>query len=139
MTHRPLQQRPLKRTILSIEDVSSFQQLVRTALELEGYDVLKAQGGAAGLALARAVLPQLILLDVMLLPGDEGLDLCRAIVQDLRLGHIPVVMISPVDDVAAIEAGLAAGAKGYLVKPFYPRELVALANRLVSHRNTEAP
>ena len=64
--------------------------------------------------------------------GLDGLNVCRALTGDPRTGHIPVVMLSAIEDEAEVEAGLAAGAKGYLVRPFYPRELVALLNRLLS-------
>jgi DNA-binding response OmpR family regulator len=122
----------MTRTVLSIEDNSGFQQMVHAALQQEGYRVVEAQGGSDGLELARTLQPDLILLDVMLMQGLDGLNVCRAITGDPRTGHIPVVMLSAIEDEAEVEAGLAAGAKGYLVRPFYPRELVALLNRLLS-------
>jgi DNA-binding response OmpR family regulator len=123
----------MKRTILSIEDSSSFRQLIRMALEFEGYAVVEANGGVAGLELARARLPDLILLDVRM-PDMDGLAVCQHIMADARLCRIPVVMLSSSDDEEEIEAGLKAGASGYLVKPFYPKELIALANRLLAQK-----
>jgi DNA-binding response OmpR family regulator len=117
-------------TILSIEDASSFRQLIRLALEFEGFAVVEAQNGASGLELARSLAPDLILLDVRL-PDTDGLTLCKSIIADPRLCPIPIVMLSSSDDAAQIEAGIQAGAKGYLVKPFYPKELIALAHRLI--------
>jgi DNA-binding response OmpR family regulator len=119
-------------TILSIEDPSSFRQMIRLALEFEGFEVIEAQSGASGLELARTLMPDLILLDVNL-PDTDGLTVCKVILADERLKHIPVVMLSSSNDEAQIEAGITAGAKGYLVKPFYPKELVALAHRLIPH------
>jgi DNA-binding response OmpR family regulator len=119
-------------TILSIEDPSSFRQMVRLALEFEGFEVVDAHSGGSGLELARSLMPDLILLDVHL-PDTEGLTVCKAIFADERLHRIPVVMLSSSNDEAQIEAGMRAGAKGYLVKPFYPKELVALAHRLIPH------
>jgi DNA-binding response OmpR family regulator len=121
----------MKPTILSIEDSSSFRQLIRMALEFEGYQVIEANGGVAGLELARAKLPDLILLDVRM-PDMDGLSVCRHIMADKRLCKVPVVMLSSSDDEEEIEAGLSAGAKGYLVKPFYPKELIALAGQLLA-------
>jgi two-component system phosphate regulon response regulator PhoB len=123
----------MKRTILSIEDSSSFRQLIRMALEFEGYAVFEANGGAAGLEMARSRLPDLILLDVRM-PDMDGLAVCQHIMADARLCSIPVVMLSSSDDEEEIEAGLKAGARGYLVKPFYPKELIALANRLLAEK-----
>jgi DNA-binding response OmpR family regulator len=117
-------------TILSIEDASSFRQLIQLALEFEGFNVVEAQSGTSGLALARSLAPDLILLDVNL-PDTDGLTLCKAILADLQLHQIPIVMLSSSNDEAQIEAGIQAGAKGYLVKPFYPKELIALAHRLI--------
>jgi DNA-binding response OmpR family regulator len=120
----------MKLTILSIEDTSSFRQLIRLALEFEGFDVVEAQSGASGLELARSMSPDLILLDVQL-PDKDGLTICKTIIADQRLSQIPIVMLSSSDDETQIEAGIKAGAKGYLVKPFYPKELIALAHRLI--------
>jgi DNA-binding response OmpR family regulator len=120
----------MTRTILSIEDASSFRQLMRVALEFEGFTVLEAQSGASGLALALSMTPDLILLDVKL-PDTDGLTLCKTILANKQLHRISIVMLSSSNDEAQIMAGITAGAKGYLVKPFYPRELVALAHRLI--------
>jgi DNA-binding response OmpR family regulator len=117
-------------TILSIEDASSFRQLIRLALEFEGFDVVEVQSGASGLELARSMSPDLILLGVKL-PDTDGLAVCQTILADKQLSHIPIVMLSSSNDEAQIEAGIQAGAKGYLVKPFYPKELIALAHRLI--------
>jgi two-component system KDP operon response regulator KdpE len=120
----------MTRTILSIEDASSFRSLMRVALEFEGFTVIEAPSGAAGLALALSTAPDLILLDVKLHDMD-GLKLCKMILADPQLQQIPLVMLSSSNDEAQILAGINAGAKGYLVKPFYPKELVALAHRLI--------
>jgi DNA-binding response OmpR family regulator len=117
-------------TILSIEDASSFRQLIRLALEFEGFEVVEAQSGASGLELARSIAPDLILLDVTL-PDTDGLTLCKTLIADQGLRQIPIVMLSSSNDEVRIEAGIQAGAKGYLVKPFYPKELIALAYRLL--------
>jgi DNA-binding response OmpR family regulator len=122
----------MTRTILSIEDASSFRQLMRVALEFEGFKVVDAPSGAAGLALALSLMPDMILVDVKLHDTD-GLTLCKTILANKQLQQIPLVMLSSSNDEAQILAGIQAGAKGYLVKPFYPKELVALAHRLIPH------
>jgi CheY-like chemotaxis protein len=90
-------------TILSIEDLSSFRQMIRLALEFEGFEVLDDQSGGSGLELARSLMPDLILLDVDL-PDTEGPTVCKAIFADERLKHIPVVMLSSFNEDAQIEA-----------------------------------
>jgi DNA-binding response OmpR family regulator len=120
----------MKHLVLSIEETSSFRQMVRLALECDGFEVVDANDGKSGLDAARAMAPKLILVDV-LLPDTDGLTLCKTLLADPALCSTPIVMLSSSDDESEIEAGLAAGAKGYLVKPFYPKELVALARKLI--------
>jgi DNA-binding response OmpR family regulator len=120
----------MKHTILSIEVVSSFRRMMRIALECEGFDVQEARSAAQGLELARSVHPDLILLDAAV-PASNGQTVCKTLLTDPDLCHIPIVMLSSSQDEAEIEAALSAGAKGYLVRPFYPKELVALAHRLI--------
>jgi two-component system alkaline phosphatase synthesis response regulator PhoP len=123
----------MQHTILSIEDLSSFRQLMRIALECEGFDVQEARSGAQGLEMAHSVHPDLILLDTAVngVDGVQGETVCQTLLADPDLRDIPIVMLSSSQDEAAIESALSAGAKGYLVRPFYPKELVALAQRLI--------
>jgi DNA-binding response OmpR family regulator len=120
----------MKHTILTIEDQPDIRRLIRMTLEFKGFDVLEADGGEAGLAIARTGRPDLILLDVMM-PGMDGRSVSRALYADPQLKDIPVVMISALGQESDIHAGLETGARAYLVKPFSPWELLELVNRLI--------
>ncbi len=117
--------------ILTIEDTADIRRLIRMTLEFQGYDVIEASEGAQGLALARSQKPDLILLDVMM-PGMDGLGVARQLCDDPVLSRIPVIMLSAMGATRDIQAGLQAGVKAYLVKPFSPRELLDKVGRLVA-------
>lgn len=108
-------------TILVVEDEVRIARLVGDYLTNAGYRVLVAHRGDAGLALARTERPDLIVLDLML-PGLDGLDLCRKIRHD---SQVPIIMLTARAEEADRLIGLELGADDYVVKPFSPRELVA--------------
>jgi DNA-binding response OmpR family regulator len=120
----------MSRTILTIEDQPDIRRLIRMTLEFKGFEVIEAGGGAEGLELARRHAPDLILLDVMM-PGVDGLSVGRSLLADPVLSRIPVVMLSALGTPRDMDAGLAAGARAYLVKPFGPWELLALVDQLI--------
>ena len=121
---------PTRRTILTIEDQADIRRLIRMTLEFKGYEVLEAGGGEAGLALARARRPDLILLDVMM-PGMDGLTVGRMLAADALLRRIPVVMLSALGYASDVSAGMQNGVRAYLIKPFSPLELLGLVGRLI--------
>lgn len=110
--------------ILVVDDEEHIVELVRFNLEREGYQVITAGDGTAAMELARSQRPDLILLDVML-PGQDGLAVCRALHQDTETRHIPVIMISARGEELDKILGLEMGADDYVTKPFSPRELLA--------------
>jgi two-component system phosphate regulon response regulator PhoB len=120
----------MKKTILSVEDTPGIRRLIRMTLEYMGFHVLEAADGTEGLAMAREHRPDLVLMDVRM-PGVSGLTACETMRADALLKDIPVVMLSSADDQADIDAGMASGAKAYLVKPFQPVELIYLVTRLI--------
>ena len=120
----------MKKTILSVEDTAGIRRLIRMTLEYMGFHVLEAADGAEGLAMAREHRPDLVLMDVRM-PGVSGLSACETMRSDALLKDIPVVMLSSADHQADIDAGMASGAKAYLVKPFQPVELIYLVTRLI--------
>ena len=89
-----------------------------------GYHVLLSNSGEAALAAAKSELPALILLDIML-PGLDGLEICRRLKREPDLRKIRIVMVTAKGEEDHIVAGLEAGADDYIVKPFSPRVLVA--------------
>lgn len=110
--------------LLVIEDEEDITELVGYNLAKEGYQVVIRMSGEEGLAAARSLLPDLIILDLML-PGIDGLEVCRLLKQDERTRHIPIVMLTAKGEEADIVTGLELGADDYITKPFSPKVMVA--------------
>jgi DNA-binding response OmpR family regulator len=116
--------------ILVVEDEPDLQELVRHHLARERYDVVTAGDGEAALREARRRIPDLIVLDLML-PGIDGLEVCRRLKTDPRTSTVPVVMLTAKGEESDAVIGLAQGADDYIRKPFGVKELVArIAARL---------
>jgi two-component system phosphate regulon response regulator PhoB len=119
-----------KSRILVVDDEPDLVELVRHHLAREHYDVVTASDGETGLAEARRRLPDLVVLDLML-PGIDGLEVCRRLRADPRTTHIPIVMLTAKGEESDAVIGLAQGADDYVRKPFGMKELVArIATRL---------
>ena len=117
--------------ILIIEDEQGLTQSLTWYFEHNGYEVAVARDGAEGLQKARATLPDVILLDLML-PRMDGLDVCRELRSGERTGRIPVVMMSARSDEVSQARGYAAGADDYVSKPFGNKVLLAKIKALVA-------
>jgi two-component system phosphate regulon response regulator PhoB len=126
-----------RETILVIEDEGDILDLITISLTREGFRVLGSATGEEGLALAREEAPDLIVLDLML-PGMDGLQVCRALRADPRTRTLPVLMLTARGEEADVVAGLEAGADDYVAKPFSPKVLAARV-RSVLRRRAEAP
>ncbi|MBS1260981.1 MAG: Phosphate regulon transcriptional regulatory protein PhoB [Calditrichaeota bacterium] len=113
-----------KQHILVVEDEEDIRELVRYHLEREGYRITGVATGEEGLRIARERRPDLLILDLML-PGIDGLDVCRSIRSDPELSRMHVVMLTAKGEEPDIVAGLELGADDYITKPFRPRVLVA--------------
>lgn len=122
-----------KATILVIEDDPDIQELVSFSLGREGYAVALATTGERGLELARAAVPDLVLLDVML-PGMDGLETLRRLKALPSLARVPVIMASAKGEDPDVVAGLELGADDYVVKPYSPRVLVARVRTALRRR-----
>jgi len=112
------------RHILVVEDEADIRNLVRYNLEQEGYVVAEAADGEQGLAAARKSRPHLIVLDLML-PGMNGLEVCRVLRGEEKTAKLPVVMLTARATEVDKVLGLEIGADDYVTKPFSPRELLA--------------
>ncbi len=117
--------------ILIVEDHADIRRLIRMTLEFEPVEIHEAADAEQGLAVARALRPDLVLLDVMMPGTTSGLDLCRALRADPALATVPVVMLSACGTAGDRQAGLDAGATAYLVKPFSPMQLLELTGTLL--------
>ena len=111
-----------KKTVLIVEDEKSIVDIVRFNLEKEGYAVLTAYDGEAGLRTARSGSPDLILLDVML-PKMIGFDVCKLLREEGN--NVPVIILTAREEEADKVLGLEIGADDYITKPFSMRELMA--------------
>lgn len=113
-----------RKTILVIDDEKDILKLVQYNLEKEGYQVLQAKTGEEGLELARTGKPDLILLDLML-PGLDGLEVCRILKANDATRPIPVVMLTAKGSEVDQVVGLELGAVDYVTKPFGVKLLLA--------------
>ena len=114
----------MKQTIFVVEDDKDIAQLVRHHLEAAGFGVRTFSRANTVLAEAQELSPALFLLDIMI-PGGDGLDLCRRIRQSSSLATTPVIFLTAKIAEADRVVGLELGADDYISKPFSPRELVA--------------
>jgi two-component system, OmpR family, alkaline phosphatase synthesis response regulator PhoP len=122
--------------ILIIEDEPDIADILKYNLERERYQVSTADSGEEGLTLAQETLPDLILLDLML-PGMDGLEVCRKLREDPRTRDLLVIMLTAKGTEADIVVGLTLGADDYIVKPFSTSEVIARVKavlRRVDHR-----
>lgn len=111
-----------KPTILIIEDEEDIRELIKYSLLRENFSILEAETGEEGLKFAERMVPDLILLDLML-PGKDGLEICRMLKRNDRTQNIPVVMMTARGEESDIVIGLEMGADDYIVKPFSPKVL----------------
>lgn len=114
----------VKQTVFSVEDDADISRLVRFQLESAGYGVRTFSSAIGVIAEAEKQLPSLFLLDIML-PGGDGLELCRRIRQTSSLAMVPVIFLTAKVSESDKIIGLELGADDYIPKPFSPRELVA--------------
>jgi len=119
-----------KEVILVVDDEEDIRELVELNLSREGYQVLSCDTGERALELVRSGKPDLVVLDLML-PGVDGLEVCRQLKADPDARHILVVMLTAKGEEADIVAGLELGADDYVTKPFSGKVLVARVRRLL--------
>lgn len=117
--------------ILIVDDQPDLRELVRMTLEIDGHEVHEAADGASALQAVRQLAPQLVLLDVMMPGGMDGIAVCRTLRADPARRRTRIVMLSARGQKVDIEAGRAAGADAYLPKPFSPRQLLDVVSRLL--------
>ena len=121
-------------TVVLIEDEEAIADLVRMYFEQEGFRLVHAPDGAAGLNAVRERTPRAVLLDLGL-PGIDGMEVCRRI---RAASDVPIIMLTARDTEIDKIVGLEIGADDYVTKPFSPRELVARV-KAVLRRSEEAP
>lgn len=115
---------PASNRILVVEDDADIMELIRFNCEKEGFVTLAAASAEQALQLVEQVSVALILVDIML-PGRDGLALCRVLKSNVMTRGVPIVLVSAKGEEADIVAGLEQGAEDYVTKPFSPRVLIA--------------
>jgi two-component system alkaline phosphatase synthesis response regulator PhoP len=125
-----------KERVLVVDDEEDILELIQYNLSKEGYEVATAASGELALQQARATLPDLVLLDLML-PGVDGLDVCRLLKSDPRTAHIPIIMLTAKTEEADVVTGLELGADDYITKPFSPRVVGARVKAVLRRRSAE--
>jgi two-component system response regulator MtrA len=123
----------MSQRILVIEDDQSIAEMVGIMLRTEGFEVSYCADGNQAINAFQVVNPDLVLLDLML-PGRDGVDVCRSI---RVLSGVPIVMLTARSDTSDVVTGLEAGADDYIVKPIKNEELIARIRARL--RSMEAP
>jgi len=118
------------KNILVVEDDLDIRELISFNLANEGHQVFEANDGEVGIDKARNNNPDLILLDLML-PGIQGLDVCRVIKSDQETKEIPIIMVTALGQEEDIVKGLETGADDYITKPFSIKVLIARVNAVL--------
>ncbi len=123
----------MKSRVLVVDDDPALAEMLTIVLRGEGFDTAVVGDGTRALPAVRDMRPDVVLLDLML-PGMNGIDVCRAIRAE---SGVPIVMLTAKSDTVDIVLGLESGADDYVVKPFKPKELVARIRARVRRTETE--
>ena len=116
--------------ILVVDDSPTETEAFRAVLEKNGHEVLNAENGADGVAVARQELPDLVLMDIVM-PGLNGFQATRQLTRSPETKNIPVVIVTPKDQETDRVWGKRQGASGYLVKPVSESRLLSEINALI--------
>ena len=114
----------MRETVLIVEDEKDIIKMLEYNLGKEGFKTLSARDGEHALDMARGAHPDLVILDLML-PGMDGLEVCKNLKRDTKTASIPVIMLTAKSQESDKIVGLELGADDYMTKPFSPRELIA--------------
>jgi two-component system response regulator MtrA len=124
-----------KGTVLVVDDDTALAEMLTIVLNNEGFETVVCGSGDKALGAFREKRPDIVLLDLML-PGMDGVDVCKAIRAE---SGVPIVMLTAKNDTVDIVVGLESGADDYIVKPFKPKELVARIRARLRRLGEEAP
>src|SRR5919199_1393394 len=119
--------------ILAVDDTPENLEILRVRLEAQGYEVAEAADGDEGLAKARELKPDLVLLDIMM-PKRDGISVVRELKADPDLRSIPVILVTAKADTKDVVEGLDAGGDDYLTKPFEHSALLARVRSMLRQK-----
>lgn len=120
----------MSKTILTADDSASMRELVSFTLRNAGYNVVEAVDGRDALAKIASSAPQMLITDLNM-PNVDGLELIRQVRALPQCKYIPIVMLTTESEDAKKQAGRAAGASGWIIKPFRSEQLVMVAKKLL--------
>ncbi len=123
--------------ILVVEDSQSIRRLIRAALESDGYEVMERGDGESGLAGLQEAPPDLVITDVYM-PGMDGLSLVRSIRALRAFRFLPILIITTESGDTMKQSGRAAGATGWIVKPFNDEQLRQVVARFLRTKGSAA-
>jgi two-component system, OmpR family, phosphate regulon response regulator PhoB len=121
--------------ILIVDDNNEIRELVSATLEVEKYKVLEAADGTKAISLARREKPDIVIMDVSLPGGIDGIEATKIIKHDPSTRHCTVLILTGTDDKKLKEKGLKAGASDFFVKPFSPLELLDKIESIFNERS----
>jgi two-component system, OmpR family, phosphate regulon response regulator PhoB len=128
----------MAREVLVVEDEPDIRRLVVLHLERDGFRCRTAANGLDALREAKANVPELVVLDLML-PGLDGLEVCRRLRSDASTAGVPIIMLTAKSDEVDRVVGLEVGADDYVAKPFSPKELVARVRAVLRRARPSTP
>lgn len=124
--------------IMIVEDEKHIVELLRFNLEQQGYDVISIENGKEAVSAILKEVPSLILLDLML-PGKDGIEICREVKQNRETRNIPIIMLTAKGEEFDKVLGLEMGADDYITKPFGIKELIARVRAVLRRMQHSLP
>jgi DNA-binding response OmpR family regulator len=124
-------------TVLVVDDDPVILKLLEVNFEMEGFLVIRASDGAEGLERARAMRPDIVVLDVMM-PRMTGYEVAKALREDDDTAHIPIIFVTARAQSSDVERGMELGVDDYVTKPFDPLDLIARVNTLLARSQAAA-
>ncbi len=127
-----------KERVFVVEDEPDILEVIEYNLKREGFQVSSARDGEEGLRHVRDQKPNLLILDLML-PGLDGIEVCRKLKADREVSRIPIIMVTAKGEESDAVLGLGVGADDYVTKPFSPRELIARVKAVLRRSGSAEP
>jgi two-component system phosphate regulon response regulator PhoB len=126
------------RTVLVVEDEEDIRELISYNLMRDGFSVEAVDTGEAAIKAVQSASPALVVLDLML-PGVDGLEVCRQIRASQKGSDVPIIMVTAKGEESDVVKGLEMGADDYVVKPFSPKVLLARVKAVMRRQETPPP
>ena len=117
--------------ILIIDDDTETTKLLESLIKMNGHTPTSVNNSVKAIEVASSVLPDLVLLDIMM-PGINGIQLCKMFQSTQHLRHIPIIILSALNDIGSKRDAFNAGAKDFITKPFLPKDLTQKINALTA-------